>query len=163
MDATQTGKRWGRLIELLILEALLLDAQGKQDEALERLTRALTLAEPEGYVRIFVGEGEPMAALLRQAGSRGIALDYVGELLAAHEPDTIPRELPPTTPLVEPLSKRELQVLRLLKTELSGPEIADELMIALSTLRTHTQSIYSKLNVNNRRGAVNRAEELNLI
>ena len=163
VDATETGKRWGRVIELLILRALVLNAQGKQDEALEPLARALALAEPEGYVRIFVDERKPMAALLHQAASRGIALDYVGELLAAYEPDTAPKELPSTAPLVEPLSKRELEVLRWLKTELSGPEIARELTIALSTLRTHTQNIYSKLNVNNRRAAVNRAEELHLI
>jgi len=163
MDATETGKRWGRVIELLILRALVLDAQGKRDEALESLTGALSLAKPEGYVRVFVDEGEPMAEMLREAGSRGVALDYVVELLAAYQPDTIPREPPATIAPIEPLSKRELEVLRLLRTELSGPEIARELVIALSTMRTHTQNIYTKLNVNNRRAAVNRAEELNLI
>jgi len=163
LGATETGKRWGRVIEVLILRALVLDAQGKQDEALEPLARALALAEPEGYVRIFVGEGAPMAKLLRQAASRGTALDYVSKLLAAIEPDTALKRLPSAPPLIEPLSERELEVLRLLKTELPGPEIARELVIALSTMRTHTQNIYSKLNVNNRRAAVHKAEKLGLI
>jgi LuxR family maltose regulon positive regulatory protein len=70
---------------------------------------------------------------------------------------------PQSSSLVEPLSQRELAVLRLFKTELSGPEIAQELVIALSTVRTHTKSIYSKLNVTNRRAAVKRAAELDLI
>jgi LuxR family maltose regulon positive regulatory protein len=173
MDAAETGKRWGRVVELLILQTLALDAQEKQDEALTRLARALALAEPGGYVRIFVDQGEPMAELLQQAAARGISADYVGRLLEAFGDATKDEgrktELFPSSSvlghssLVEPLSERELEVLRLLKTELSGPEIADELTIALSTLRTHTQNIYTKLNVNNRRAAVNRAEELGLV
>ena len=90
--------------------------------------------------------------------------DYIDRLLAAFGK---PQDFHPSSlilqPLVEPLSQRELEVLRLFKTELSGPEIAHELVIGLSTLRTHTKSIYSKLNVNNRRAAVKRAEELDLI
>ncbi len=160
IDAAETGKRWGRLIELSILRAMALYARGKQVEALEPLARALTLAESRGYVRIFIDEGKPVAALLREAASRGVAPDYVGRLLAPFES---PLPYPHTPTLIEPLSKRELQVLRLLKTELSGPEIARELMIGLSTVRTHTQNIYSKLSVNNRRAAVKRAEELDLI
>ncbi len=103
-----------------------------------------------------------MSALLREAESRGIALDYIPKLLAAFETDHVQMEPLSVTALIEPLSERELEVLRLLKTELAGPEIADELMIALSTVRTHTQNIYSKLGVSNRRAAVRRAEELNL-
>ena len=119
---------------------------------------------------MFVDEGPAMAQLLLQAASRGIVPAYTGKLLAAFE-----AEQPMSTdtslrlassavkPLVEPLSQRELDVLRLFKTELSGPEIARELVIALSTVRTHTKSIYSKLNVKNRRAAVQRAAELDLI
>jgi LuxR family maltose regulon positive regulatory protein len=100
---------------------------------------------------------------------------YIDKLLAAFEveqkrsavesplPDWQSQSSPTLQPLIEPLSQRELEVLRLLKTELSGPEIAHELVISLSTVRTHTKSIYSKLNVNNRRAAVKRAEELYLI
>ena len=111
-----------------------------------------------------------MAHLLREAAARGIMPDYAGKLLAAlgAEPPRSAGEAPlPTAPasppLIEPLSERELDVLRLFRTELSGPEIARELMIALSTVRTHTKSIYSKLDVTNRRAAVNRAAELDLI
>jgi LuxR family maltose regulon positive regulatory protein len=96
--------------------------------------------------------------------------NYTGKLLAAFGTEEQRRIVEPplptapaAQPLIEPLSQRELEVLRLFKTELSGPEIADELVIGLSTLRTHTKSIYSKLNVNSRRAAVNRAEELGLI
>jgi LuxR family maltose regulon positive regulatory protein len=93
--------------------------------------------------------------------------EYTGKLLAAFADGKyrggVESHSPTPQPLIEPLSQRELEVLRLFKTELSGPEIADELVIGLSTLRTHTKSIYSKLNVNSRRAAVNRAEELGLI
>ncbi len=168
----------GSVIEILVLQAIAYHAQGELPAALNPLQKALTLAEPEGYVRMFVDEGPPMAQLLREAASRGIMPDYTGKLLAAFEaeqPSSAGESPLPTPlavfpeghrdgePLTEPLSQRELEVLRLFKTELSGPEIARELVIALSTVRTHTKSIYSKLNVNNRRAAVKRACELNLI
>ena len=116
-----------------------------------------------------------MVRLLQQASARGIAVDYVAKLLAtfnAGEQDSGRAEggngssepLPPRPPaMLDPLSKRELEVLRLLKTELSGPEIASELMISLNTVRTHTKNIYGKLGVNNRRQAVARAESLGLL
>ena len=119
---------------------------------------------------MFVDEGPPMAQLLLEAASRGIMPDYTGKLLAAFEaeqPSSAGESHLPTSPaaqlLTEPLSQRELEVLRMFKTELSGPEIARELVIALSTVRTHTKSIYSKLSVKDRRAAVKRAAELNLI
>ncbi|MCK6626844.1 MAG: LuxR C-terminal-related transcriptional regulator [Anaerolineae bacterium] len=170
LQAAEDGGRRGSAIEILVVQALAHQARGDIPTALLPLQQALTLAEPEGYVRIFVDEGSPMAQLLREAAARGIMPDYTGKLLAAFEPEPQKHVVEPpipTTPavqsLIEPLSQRELEVLRLFKTELSGPEIADELVIGLSTLRTHTKSIYSKLNVNSRRAAVNRAEELGLI
>jgi LuxR family maltose regulon positive regulatory protein len=163
LDMAEKAEWMGTVIEILVLRALALQAQGRSDSALSSLDRALISAEPEGYVRTFVDEGEPMASLLREAETRGIAPDYVPKLLAAFETDTVQVEQRSITLLIEPLSERELEVLRLLNTELSGPEIASELTIALSTVRTYTKSIYSKLNVNNRRAAVIRAEELNLI
>src|SRR5690606_22438123 len=107
-----------------------------------------------------------MAGLLREAAARKIAPEYTGRLLGAFEEQRRPTEgsspRPAAQPLLEPLSQRELHVLRLLRSELSGPEIARELMVGLSTVRTHTKSIYSKLGVNSRRAAVRRAEELGL-
>ena len=110
-----------------------------------------------------------MATLLHSAAASGILPAYAEELLAtfAVERQGLARERPPAAspavpPLLEPLSQRELEILRLFDTELSGPEIAPELVIALSTVRTHTKSIYSKLNVNSRHAAVKRAVELGL-
>jgi len=149
------------VIEILVLQALAHEAQGDIPSALVPLESALTLAEPEGYVRIFVDEGPPRAALLREAAKHGIAPNYVGQLRAAFAKTEGKR--PVTQLLIEPLSERELQVLRLLGTELNGPEIARELMVSLNTMRTHTKTIYNKLGVHNRRAAVRRAEELALL
>jgi LuxR family maltose regulon positive regulatory protein len=123
----------------------------------------LSLAEPEGYVRIFVDEGEPMAELLRHAASRGIAPTYVAKLLAAFEVEGLAVSPSNLQPLIEPLSERELEVLRLLTTHLSSTEIADELVISVNTVRSHIKSIYSKLNVHSRMDAVQRAKELELL
>ena len=128
--------------------------------ALAALEQALTLAEPEGYIRVFIGEGPPMTALLRAAGQHGRGRDYARHLLAADSAKA--RLAPAQQGLVEPLSERELHVLRLLRTDLSGPDIARELTVSLNTIRTHTKSIYAKLSVNNRRAAVRRADELSL-
>jgi LuxR family maltose regulon positive regulatory protein len=182
-EAARAGERTGSVIEILVLLSLAHQMQGDIRAALMTLERALTLAEPEGYVRLFVDEGPAMARLLSEAAGRNIMPDYTGTLLAAFpEPDKETRRqgdkeidrasvspisrspgLPDPQSLVEPLSQRELAVLRLLKTELSGPEIARELVIGLSTVRTYTKSIYRKLNVTNRRAAVKRAAELGLI
>ena len=170
LSAAEEGGRMGSAIEILVLQALAHHARGDVPAALLPLERALTLAEPEGYVRMFLDEGSPMAGLLREVLRRGILPDYTGKLLTGFESEqpTNVAEAPLHTrsaspPLIEPLSQRELEVLRLFRTELSGPEIARELVIGLSTVRTHTKSIYSKLGVNSRRAAVRRAEELGLI
>jgi len=163
LEVAETAEWMGKTIEILVLQALALQIQSDEEEALMVLEKALSLAEPEGYVRIFIDEGEPMAELLRQEASRGITPDYVSRLLAVFEPGIVPAQLPPTPLLIEPLSKRELEVLRLLVTELSGPEIAHELTVALSTVRYHTNSIYNKLSVHNRRAAVRRAKKLDLL
>jgi LuxR family maltose regulon positive regulatory protein len=121
------------------------------------LERALTLAEPEGYVRVFAGEGPPMASLLRNVARQRTTWGYVRRLLSAGGTS------PASQRLVEPLSERELEVLRLLGSDLDGPDIARELTVSLNTLRTHTKSIYAKLGVNSRRAAVRQAAELNLL
>jgi LuxR family maltose regulon positive regulatory protein len=168
LQAAVAGERMGSVIEILVLQALAHQAQGDLPTALAPLARALTLAEPEGYVRIFVDEGPPMAVLLEVTVKQGIAPTYARQLLAAFvkTEDRTPAKqdlLAPRAFAIEPLSERELDVLRLLRTELSGPEIARELMVSLNTMRTHTKSIYNKLGVNNRRAAVRRAEELDLL
>ena len=159
--AAEGGGRTKSIIEILVLQALAYQLQGDIPAALVALERALKLAEPEGYVRLFVDEGVPMATLLEMAAKRGIAPNYARQLLSAFGKA---EDSPPVSRvLIDPLSERELDVLRLLGTDLSGPEIARELMVSLSTLRTHTQSIYTKLGVNSRRAAVRRAEDLDLL
>ena len=175
LQAADAGGRTGSVIEILVLQALVHQMQGDIPAALVPLERALTLAEPAGYVRLFLDEGPPMAQLLGEVAARQIMPNYTDKLLAAFEgkqpttaskapfPITAIPARPAAQPLIEPLSQRELEVLRWFKTELSGPEIARELVIGLSTVRTHTKSIYSKLNVNSRQAAVNRAIEMNLL
>jgi LuxR family maltose regulon positive regulatory protein len=158
LRAADDGARTRSVIEILVLQAIGYQMQDNIAAALRPLERALTLAEPEDYVRMFVDEGSAMAALLEVAAKRRTALAYVRQLLAAFgKADNRTRV---TQALMQPLSERELDVLRLLGTDLDGPEIARQLVVSLSTLRTHTRSIYSKLGVNNRRAAVRRAEEL---
>ena len=159
--AAEEGERTGRVIEILVLQALTRQRRGDIPAALACLERAVTLAEPEGYVRVFVDEGPPMASLLRALAKQGTARNYVRRLLAAVT-ETGPGS-PVQQALIEPLSERELDVLRLLGTELDGPDIARELVVSLNTVRTHTKHIYAKLAVTNRRAAVRRAAELGLL
>jgi LuxR family maltose regulon positive regulatory protein len=167
LQAAEEGGRNGSMIEILILQSLAHQAQGDQPRALGSLERALTLAEPEGYLRSFIDEGEAMRLLIeKQARNRDHPLSgYADKLLAAFtQPATAPKSVSiyQKSDRMEPLSERELEVLKLLRSELSGPEIAGQLIVSLNTLRTHTKNIYNKLGVNNRRAAVRRAEELNL-
>ena len=163
--AAEEGGRTGTLIEILTLQALVhLAEHGPRDlpGALVPLERALGLAEPEGYVRVFVGEGAPLATLLEACAEREPSWTYPRRLLSALGRGSKPSG-PVAQALVDPLSEREVDVLRLLATDLSGPAIAQELVVSLNTLRTHTRSIYAKLGVNSRRAAVSRAGELRLL
>jgi LuxR family maltose regulon positive regulatory protein len=177
--AAESGGRTGSVIEILVLQSLLHRLQDNNFSWLAPLERALILAEPEGFVRIFIDEGPPMAAML--AAVHDVTPGYVRRLLAAFDTpafdtpafdtpaphEAAPHETGNVRPtgqaLIDPLSERELQVLRLLGSELSGPQIARELVVSLNTVRTHTKSIYAKLAVNSRRQAIRRAEELNLM
>jgi LuxR family transcriptional regulator, maltose regulon positive regulatory protein len=159
--AAEAGDRTGRVIEILLLRALVYQQLGDIPAALAGLERALTLAEPEGYVRVFADEGPVMVSLLRALAKRGTAGNYVRRLLAAAGKMTEP-DCPVKQDLIEPLSERELDVLRLLGTDLNGPAIARELMVSLHTVRTHTKNIYAKLAVTSRRAAVRRGAELGL-
>jgi LuxR family transcriptional regulator, maltose regulon positive regulatory protein len=175
LPAAQAAGRMGCVLEIVILQALTADAHGNQAEALATLEHALTVAEPEGYVRIFVDEGAPMAALLRAAHQHGIAPGYVARLLAAF-PSAADRGLrtesltparsvlsPQSSTLVEPLSERELDVLRLIAEGHSNQAIADWLVVAVSTVKKHVNNIYGKLDVQSRTQALLRARELKLL
>jgi LuxR family maltose regulon positive regulatory protein len=170
LHAAEEGERMGSEIEIRVLQALAKQALGDLSGAGAVFRPALALAEPEGYVRVFLDEGAALAPLLREAIARERVPAFARSLLAALGPEqpssagaaAVPTARPALS-LVEPLSDRELDVLRLFDTELSGPEIANELAVALSTVRTHTKSIFSKLGVNSRRAAVKRAAELGLL
>ena len=161
LAASEAGNRTASMIELRILQALAYEVQGATTKARMALEQALTLAEPEGYMRLFLDQGQALAELLRKTAKQVDISEYVSRLQAAF--DQLTSRTPAMHLLPEPLSKRELEVLRLLATELDGPEIAATLIVSLNTLRTHTRHIYSKLGVNNRRMAVRRAEQLDLL
>ena len=165
--ATEAGGRTGTHIEVLALRALAHHAGGDRPAALETLGRALALAEPEGQVRVFLDEGEPMGALLRDLAVRRPEWAFLRDLSTpAQRPDVAVPPAPDgarADALVDPLSERELDVLRLLAGDLDGPDIARHLVVSLNTIRTHTKHIYAKLGVNNRRAAVRRAYQLGLL
>lgn len=126
------------------------------------LVSALSYAESQSYIRGLVDEGEPMQALLKAALKLRISAEFTASVLACFgDQKQVPA--PQGAGLLEPLSDRELDVLRLLGSDLSGPEIASQLFVSLNTMRTHTKNIYTKLGVNSRRAAVTRAEELALL
>jgi LuxR family maltose regulon positive regulatory protein len=160
--AAEVGGRNGSLIEIALIQALGRSAQGDRMGSLEAFSRAAALAEPEGYMDVFVVEGEPMVEVVRLALKDRPTWAYPQLLLEAiaaprHASRRSARQLQ------EPLSERELEVLRLLATELSGPEIARHLVVSLHTVRSHTKAVFAKLGVNSRRAAVRRAAELDLL
>jgi LuxR family maltose regulon positive regulatory protein len=173
LDWAETEGRAGIMVQVLALRAIALRELGHADAALSCLDRALSLAEPEGYVRSFVQEGQPMADLLRLAVPRGMSPAHVRRLLSVLESDGeiapnggFPAQAGHTLreqPLIDPLSDREMEVLRFLPSSLSSTEIADQLIISVNTVRSHIRSIYSKLDVHSRYEAIGRAQELNLI
>jgi LuxR family maltose regulon positive regulatory protein len=163
LEVAQTAGRDGSLVEAGLVRALAHRANGDADSAAADLAAALTAGVPAGYCRLFLDEGPPMAELLGQA-ARAAAPDvrtHAEHLLAAAQRQ--PARAPAGPVSEEGLSEREREVLRLLATELSGPEIAGELFVSVNTLRTHTKHIFSKLDVNTRRAAVRRAADLGLL
>jgi LuxR family maltose regulon positive regulatory protein len=166
LAAADEGGRVGNVIEILVLRALARRAQGDVPAALAALERSLELAEPEGYVTVFAAEGTPMATLLTAVAARRPGSRYLSRLVAACASGGLgapaERQAPQRPALVAPLSARELEVLRLLASDLSGPDIARELVVSLHTVRSHTKSIYAKLGVSSRRAAVRQASDLDL-
>lgn len=164
---------WGRAIELYLMKAVVLSTLGKKEKALSSLKVALKMAEPEGYTYLFVIQGNPLMGLLRQAIRQGIHREFARKILSIMEAEQLKaREKTmkekgakplSNAEILEPLSERELDVLRLLNSKLSVPEIAQELTVAPSTVRTHIRVIYSKLGVHGRLEALQRARDLALI
>ncbi len=167
LPAAETQGRGDSLIDIRMLQALAYQAQHHADQALDALEQALQLAKPEGYIRRFVDAGEPMAALLREATSRGIERQYSAMLLAAFPAGQVrPSSLNGTThtlPLGETLTEREREVLRLLADGQSNQAIADALVLAVGTVKRHTNNNFAKLDVQSRLQAVARARELDLL
>jgi LuxR family maltose regulon positive regulatory protein len=162
-DEAERSGRAGNVIEILLLRALAARAVGNVAQAIALLNTALKLAEPEGYVRVFVDLGMPMAALLKEAISRGITSNYVRGLLAEFERKKRPVKTPVYQPMVESLTERELEVLHLLADGLSNEEIAGKLVLTVSTIKSHAHNIYAKLGVRTRAQAIKRATSLNLL
>ncbi len=161
LAAADAGQRDGSRLEILVVQALARQAAGDIPGAFAALDTAVDIAAPEGYVRVFLDEGPEMVRLLAAAARRAKAPAFLAELV--RPPTSTAQRAAGTGGLVEPLSEREIDVLRLLRSELAGPEIANELVISLNTVRTHTKNIYAKLAVTSRRAAVRRAEELGLL
>jgi LuxR family maltose regulon positive regulatory protein len=162
----------GNVIEIQMLTALALAAQGKIKRALNTLKPILAQAEPEGYIRLFADEGQPMAHLLAYiTASPSASLGYLGDIQAAFAPIQAAHTLTPSPdsssassqPLIDPLTSREREILRLLASGFSNQQIADQLVISLNTAKRHVQHILAKLGVTNRTQAVACARELHLL
>ncbi len=157
-------------LRVMVLEAIALHVHREKDKAVQLLGEALALAEPGGFIRLFVDEGQPMALLLTEVAARGTMPDYTAKLLAAFAVDETPPAAgavrpssSPVQPLIEPLSERELEVLRLIAQGLSNQEIGKQLFLALDTVKGHNRHIFDKLQVQRRTEAIARARELGLL
>ncbi len=152
------------LLKVMILQAVAHQAQNETKKAVQVLGEALTLAQPGGFIRLFVDEGQPMHQLLSVAASQGILPAYTDGLLAAFKGE-VKSELPnlPAQSLIEPLSEREVEVLQLIAEGLSNREIGERLFLALNTVKGHNRHIFAKLQVQRRTEAVARARELGLL
>jgi len=157
-------------LKVMVLQAVAYHLHGEKEQALHLLNDTLTLAEPDGFIRIFVDEGLPMAQLVSEAQARGIMPEYTRKLRRAFDAETQAREAqfhrlpaPSPQPLIESLSQRELEVLRLIAQGFSNHEISERLFLALNTVKGHNQKIFGKLQVLRRTEAVARARELGML
>jgi len=171
LKVAEEGGRKGSVIEILVLQAIADHAQGDLPAALLPLQHALALAEPEGYVRMFLDEGSNMMQLLREVSAREIMPGYSDKLLAAFEAEKRKSEDKPDLPephrdggtLIDPLSQREIKILQLIAQGLSNREIGERLFLALNTVKGHNRKIFDKLQVQSRTEAIARARELGLL
>ena len=165
-ESAEAKARTGSVLEILALRALALEACGDRTGALSTLEQALVLAEPEGYIRLFVDEGAPMLALLRQAQAHSTVPGYIATLLAAFG-EAVPADrsslAPASESLLEPLTEREREVLRLLLEGASNREIARRLVLSVNTVKRHVYNLCGKLGVQSRTQAIARARTLNLL
>jgi LuxR family maltose regulon positive regulatory protein len=161
LHQAEAGNRIGRVIEILILQALAYHGKNVKEQALAVLDRAIMLAQPEGYVRVFLDEGEPMVKLLFTAKVHQVGGSYLSELLSHVSTDSN-QALPNTQLLIEPLTKRELELLKLIEQGCTNQDIADRLVISIPTVKRHISNIYSKLGAKNRTQAISLGKELNL-
>ncbi|MBT8363934.1 MAG: hypothetical protein KJP23_04455 [Deltaproteobacteria bacterium] len=162
-------------IDALALQALLHDARGEDTAAVEKLSQALDLAEPGGFIRLFVDMGPQMADLLKQLIKQNVAVGYIKRILDALKEDehrTVPDaseknssspHRPISQPLVEPLSNREIEILELVSQRLRDKEIAAKLFISYQTVKKHLHNVYGKLNVSGRQKAVEKALALGVL
>jgi LuxR family maltose regulon positive regulatory protein len=170
-EIARSAGRMGRVIEILLLEALAMQELDDSEHAILALSKCLTLAEPEGYMRIFLDEGQPMRQLLAQwlaHASAGPPRDYAIRLLSQFDAKSQVvtarhAKACPTQDLVEPLSQRELEVLQLIALGRTNQQIALQLVVSRGTVKAHTASIYRKLNVANRTEAVAHARQLGIL
>jgi LuxR family maltose regulon positive regulatory protein len=161
LQKAETGKRIGRVIEILVLQALIFQGRKDLDRALAILKKALSLAKPERYIRSFLDEGEPMVRLLHLARSRQIETEYVTDLLSAIQ-KVSSTEQASSQPLIEPLTAREIEVLKLIEAGCSNQEIAEKLIISFATVKRHISNIYTKLDAKSRTQAIAIGKELKL-
>jgi LuxR family maltose regulon positive regulatory protein len=161
LQQAEATHRIGRVIEILVLQAHAFQGKKELVQALAVLEKAIALAQPEGYVRVFLDEGEPMAKLLYQARSHRMGPGYAAELLSTIS-ETCRTPQPPDQLLIEPLSQREMEVLKLIEAGHSNQEIAAKLVISIPTVKRHISNIYAKLGVKSRTQAVSLGRELSL-
>jgi LuxR family maltose regulon positive regulatory protein len=170
LETAEAAGRLGSVLEICVVQALALAAVGQSTAAIAALARALALGAPEGYIRVFADEGQPMAALLRRSVPRGRMSGYAARLLSAihegHVRGSGPAEGPDARGsgvLAEPLTAREREVLQLLAEGASNQEIARRFVVTVGTVKTHVHNILGKLAVRNRTQAISTARELKLL
>jgi len=167
-ESAEMGGRISKAIEIMILQSLSYQARDETDQAVSVLEKALCLAKPEGFIRIFVDEGPPMARLLYKALENGISPEYVQRLLAAFPvaesgEDTSTKGPVDQSGLIDPLSEREIEVLQMIANGLTNQEISDRLFLSVHTVKTHTRNIYGKLGAHHRTEAVVKAKAFGIL